>query len=102
MRTKKIQLFEKIREWSKSKGIIQFGDVKTQQIKLTEEVGEISRAILKTDDKALKDGIGDAGIVLINLAAIADTSLEECLEIAYNEIKDRDGNMINGTFIKDE
>lgn len=26
----------------------------------------------------------------------------ECLEIAYNEIKDRNGKLINGTFVKEE
>ena len=30
------------------------------------------------------------------------TTLEDCLNIAYNEIKNRKGRMINGKFIKDE
>nr|DAY29663.1 MAG TPA: NTP-PPase-like protein [Caudoviricetes sp.] len=32
----------------------------------------------------------------------ANTTLEECLNIAYNEIKNRKGKIINGKFIKDE
>lgn len=31
-----------------------------------------------------------------------NTTLEECLNIAYNEIKNRKGRIINGKFVKDE
>lgn len=31
-----------------------------------------------------------------------NTTLEECLNIAYNEIKNRTGRIINGKFVKDE
>ncbi len=36
------------------------------------------------------------------LADLYNTTLEECLNIAYNEIKSRTGKMINGKFVKDE
>ena len=36
------------------------------------------------------------------IAKIHNTTLEECLNIAYNEIKDRKGRIINGKFVKDE
>ena len=39
---------------------------------------------------------------LNNIAILENTTLEECLNIAYNEIKNRTGKMINGKFIKDE
>lgn len=39
---------------------------------------------------------------LYNLADLYDTTLEECLNIAYNEIKDRTGRIINRKFIKDK
>ena len=39
---------------------------------------------------------------LNNIARLENTSLEECLNIAYNEIKNRTGKMINGKFVKDE
>ena len=38
---------------------------------------------------------------LNNIAILENTTLEECLNIAYNEIKNRTGKMINGTFVKD-
>ena len=39
---------------------------------------------------------------LYTLADLYNTTLEECLNIAYNEIKNRTGKMINGKFVKDE
>lgn len=39
---------------------------------------------------------------LHNIAIDENTTLEECLNIAYNEIKNRTGKMINGKFVKDE
>ena len=36
------------------------------------------------------------------IAHLEGTTLEECLNIAYNEIKNRKGKIINGNFIKDE
>jgi len=39
---------------------------------------------------------------LNNIAILENTTLEECLNIAYNEIKNRTGKMINGKFVKDE
>ena len=38
---------------------------------------------------------------LNSLALLEDTTLEECLNIAYNEIKNRKGRIINGKFVKD-
>ena len=39
---------------------------------------------------------------LYPLADLYNTTLEECLNIAYNEIKNRKGRIINGKFVKDE
>jgi len=39
---------------------------------------------------------------LNGIAHLEGTTLEECLNIAYNEIKNRKGIIINGKFIKDE
>lgn len=35
------------------------------------------------------------------IAHLEDTTLKECLNIAYNEIKNRKGKIINGKFVKD-
>lgn len=39
---------------------------------------------------------------LYTLADLYNTTIEECLNIAYNEIKNRTGKMINGKFVKNE
>lgn len=99
--TNAIPAFSKVRAWASNRGIYEKGDVKTQLIKLYEEAGETSKAILNEDRKETIDGIGDMATVLINLAHLAGTSLEECLDAAWNEIKNRKGKMENGTFIKE-
>ena len=93
--------FDLIRKWADDRGLYKGGDTKTQALKLVEEVGEICRAILKGNDSEVEDGIGDAVVVLTNLAELQGTSIEHCIDTAYNEIKDRTGKMDNGTFKKD-
>ena len=93
--------FDDIRKWADERGIYAKGDAKTQLVKLVEEQGEVARAILKNDSPEIKDGIGDMVVVLTNLAHLSGFTIEECIEAAYNEIKDRKGNMDNGTFKKE-
>ena len=95
-------LFNCIRAWAEERGLYDKGDVKTQYIKLMEETGEIGRAILKEDTAELVDGIGDAVVVLTNLAELAGVPIEECIQEAYYVIAKRKGKMINGTFVKDQ
>ena len=93
--------FDLIRTWANDRGLYDKGDPKTQTLKLMEEAGEICRAVLKKDEPEIIDGIGDCVVVLTNLAYLCGTSIEECIEAAYNEIKGRTGKMDNGTFKKD-
>jgi NTP pyrophosphatase (non-canonical NTP hydrolase) len=93
--------FELIREWADERGLYEHGDPKTQALKLVEEVGEIARAVLKDDIDEVIDGIGDAVVVLTNLAELHDVSIEECIASAYDVISKRTGKMVNGTFKKD-
>ena len=95
-------IFELIRMWADERGLYDKGDPKTQYIKLMEETGEIGRAILKNDTAEIIDGIGDAVVVLTNLAELCGVPIEECIQEAYNVISKRKGKMINGTFVKDE
>ena len=94
-------IFECIREWADERGLYDKGDPKTQYIKLMEETGEIGRAILKNDTDEIIDGIGDAVVVLTNLAELCGVPIEECIQEAYNVISKRTGKMVNGTFVKD-
>ena len=92
--------FDLIREWASERGLYDKGDPKTQALKLVEEVGETCRAILKKDDPEIIDGIGDCVVVLTNLAHLCGTPIEDCIDRAYNEIKNRKGKMANGTYVK--
>ena len=93
--------FEPIRDWAKERGIYEKGTVKGQFTKLLEEVEELNQAILEKDKKELIDAVGDCVVVLTNLSELAGVKIEDCINSAYNEIKNRKGKMINGTFVKD-
>jgi NTP pyrophosphatase (non-canonical NTP hydrolase) len=93
--------FDLIRMWANQRGIYEHGDTKTQSLKLVEEVGEICRAILKEDHDEVVDGIGDAVVVLTNLAELQGVQIEHCIKQAYKVISQRSGKMVNGTFKKD-
>ena len=93
--------FHSIREWAKDKGIYEKGDPKTQYIKLMEEVGELAQSILKNDPEEFMDAIGDCVVVLTNLAELNDVKIEDCINGSYNIIAKRKGQMINGTFVKE-
>lgn len=98
---KEENLFEAIRDWARHRGIYEKGDLKTQYVKLAEEFGELGKAILNNDHIETVDAIGDMIVVLTNLAHLEGTKVENCIEAAYNVIKQRSGKMINGTFVKD-
>jgi len=93
--------FEQIREWAKAKGIYAKGDPKTQTLKLGEEFGELSKAILNNDRPEIIDAIGDCVVVLVSIAKLNGLNIEDCIESAYNVIANRKGKMENGTFVKE-
>lgn len=87
-------------EWSETRGILKHSSVQAQGLKLVSEIGELSDNIAKGRD--VKDDIGDCLVVLNNLALMHETTLAECLQVAYDDIKDRKGKMQpNGVFIKE-
>ena len=94
--------FDLIRKWATERGLYDKGDTKTQFAKLVEETGELAQAILKKDDAEFADAIGDMVVVLTNLAHLGGITIEECIDAAYNEIKNRKGKMSNGTFVKND
>lgn len=98
-------LIAKINEWADERNLKQ-ADPKIQWMRITEEVGEIRDVLLKptkfTDPQmALKDAIGDTLVTIIVLSHQLDLDVTECLSIAYDEIKNRKGKIVNGTFVKE-
>jgi NTP pyrophosphatase (non-canonical NTP hydrolase) len=92
---------EKILEWAEPKGLLNPEFAFKQFMKLSEEVGELANAILKNDKAEQIDALGDINVVLIILAEQLGFDLDTCLQCAYDEIKNRKGKTINGSFIKE-
>lgn len=92
---------EKILEWAKNKNLDK-ADCKAQMLKLVEESGELAEGIAKDRPEQIKDSLGDVFVVLTILAEQLNFNLTDCVEYAYNQIKDRKGKMINGVFVKEE
>ena len=95
-----LRMFENIREWAHVRGLYNEGDAKTQLVKLQEEMGELAKATLEKDKPEIIDAIGDMVVVLTNLAHLNGLKIETCIATAYNEISQRKGKMVDGTFVK--
>ena len=93
-------LIKQITQWHRDRNLIEGATDKDQLAKLIQEMGELSDNICKGKD--VSDDIGDMMVVLINIAERNNLSIEYCLEVAYNDIKDRKGKMIDGIFVKEE
>jgi NTP pyrophosphatase (non-canonical NTP hydrolase) len=100
MTTKTIQQrVHMVEQWHLDRNLIEGATDKDQVLKLIQEVGELSDNVCKGQD--IRDDIGDIMVVLINIMKRNDLSLEECLDVAYNDIKDRKGKMVDGIFVKE-
>jgi NTP pyrophosphatase (non-canonical NTP hydrolase) len=95
-------LIENIRIWGFDKGITNKDNAKPQMLKSVEEMGELASSLLKDDAVGIKDGIGDVAVTLILLAETQGMRFQDCLEYAWNEIKDRKGKTENGVFKKEK
>ena len=93
-------LIKQVEQWSIDKGLDK-GNSDRQALKFYEEAGEIGAALSRNRMDDLKDGIGDTIVTLIILAQQHGMTIEECLQYAYDEISQRKGRTINGTFIKE-
>ncbi|WP_080391699.1 MazG-like family protein [Enterococcus durans] len=93
------ELITKVEQWAKDKGLDQ-ADPKAQFLKVAEEFGEIASAMARSNDELFKDSVGDVIVTLIILSMQKGTNVQECLELAYNEIKGRTGKMVDGVFVK--
>lgn len=96
-----IELNDKILDWAETKGLDK-ANPRDQFVKVTEEVGEVAAGLARGDEAKTKDGIGDVTVTLIILAKQHGWTLEECLQMAYDEIADRKGEMVDGVFVKED
>ena len=94
------ELIGAIAVWGQERGI---NNPDKQTVKLLEECGELAHEVARCqyNSKATEDAIGDIGVVLIILADMLGYDFGDCLELAYNEIKDRKGKTVGVGFIKE-
>ena len=95
------KLISKVNKWFENRDIA-VGDGLGQIKKLKEEVDELEAAHAADDFTEEVDAVGDITVVLIGYCLQRGLDLVQCLESAYEEIKDRTGHVENGVFVKDE
>ena len=92
---------EPIKKWAIDRGI-QSGNPEAQMVKLLEEAGELASGINKNKLDLIIDSIGDVYVVLVILCMQLGLDINDCIKAAYEEIKDRRGELVNGLFVKEE
>ncbi len=95
------ELLAYIKQWGDERRLTDpaHSSSKVQGLKLVSELGELADNLAKGKD--VKDDIGDCMVVLVMIAALEGHSINECLAVAYADIKDRKGIMYEGVFIKE-
>lgn len=91
-----------VEDWARARRIIPLATSAAQLMKAVSEIGELADAEGKRNLPAIKDGVGDVLVCLINYCALHEIDIVECLAGAYEEIKDRKGYLMpDGTFVKE-
>ena len=92
-------LIENVNKWFDDRNLIEGSTDKDQILKLIQELGELSDHACKGED--IRDDLGDMLVVMLNIMKRNNYSINECLQIAYDDIKDRKGKMVDGIFVKE-
>ena len=95
-----MKLVKLIEQWHEDRNLIAGSTDKDQVLKLIQELGELSDSVCK--EKDMRDDLGDMLVVMINIMKRNNITIEECLQKAYDDIKDRKGRMVDGIFVKEE
>lgn len=110
------ELIKKVQQWAKDRNIIDGCPPIKQAYKTLEECGELIEAVARHDSfkgmknmnlitgeyhYQVKDAIGDITVTLIIQCAMQGIDFVDCLNGAYDTIKDRKGKLINGQFVKE-
>ena len=99
----RLELEANVIKWAEEKGLVKQEHITKQTLKFLSEAGELADAVGKEENlNDVIDAIGDCEVVLTILKAQLGLTQNESLEHAWNEIKDRKGKTVNGTFIKNE
>ena len=89
-------------QWAEARRIIPNCTKEAALLKLVSEVGEVADEQVKGNVPAMKLEVGDVMVTLIIFCALHDIDLVDCINLAYDKIKDRKGTLLaNGVFLKD-
>lgn len=102
---------DRVYQWAFDRNILDGSTPLKQFDKLLEEVGELRENLRRLQDSpgsgaltllnAIADDVGDCCVVLRIIAAQCGLNWDTCLEKAWDDIKYRNGKLINGVFVKE-
>ena len=95
------KLHSNIVQWAYDRNLIEGATPAAQMLKMVEELGELAGGIAKNRPEVIKDSIGDCFVVLTILAEQCGMDMQESIQQAWDEIKDRRGKLIDGVFVKE-
>jgi|SRR5699024_4933095 len=93
-------LTKNIESWAKERNL-DTADPTKQMLKLMEEVGELAEGMAKGNLDQVIDSVGDVYVVMTILSMQLGLDIDRCIAMAYDEIKDRKGKMVDGVFVKE-
>lgn len=88
--------------WAIDRNLVNPDNRFKQYAKMIEESGELAKAMLQDNEPEITDAVGDVLVTVLILCAQLGINPVKCLEAAYEEIKDRQGVTVDGTFIKNQ
>lgn len=87
--------------WAIDKGL-DTADPAKQFMKMSEELGEVAQAYNRDSQENLEMELGDLFVTAIIFAQQNGIEPEDALKKAYDKISNRNGELINGTYVKEE
>jgi NTP pyrophosphatase (non-canonical NTP hydrolase) len=87
--------------WAEARKIVPNSTPETQLLKAVSEIGELADSTIKENREDIVDAVGDTMVCLIIYCALQNLNLVDCMEVAYDAIKNRKGTLReNGVFVK--
>tara|TARA_R110000868_G_scaffold410459_1_gene698544 strand:+ start:608 stop:913 length:306 start_codon:yes stop_codon:yes gene_type:complete len=87
--------------WAEARKIVPNSTPETQLLKAISEMGELADATIKGQQDDIVDAVGDTMVCLIIYCALQNLNLVDCMQVAYDSIKNRKGTLLeNGVFVK--
>lgn len=93
-------MIKAIKLWARNRNL-HTAKPRDQFLKVVEEVGELGGSLARNNEDGIKDAIGDIVVTLVVLSETLGYDYDECIKLAYDEIKDRKGKLVDGIFIKE-